>query len=93
MSEVFSKSDLIETIATDHGLSKSSAKVIIEAAFDTIVSQVKTGKKVALAGFGNFELKIREARTGRNPANGDTIQIAESRSIGFKPAKAAKDKL
>ncbi len=93
MSESFTKSDLIDQIAEENDLSKSSAKVIVDGIFDTFVKQLAVGNKVTIAGFGNFEVKTREARTGRNPATGATIEIKQARSIGFKPAKAAKDKL
>ena len=56
-----------------------------------ITAELAAGNRVQLAGFGTFETKPRAARTGRNPKTKETIEIAASTSVGFKPAKALKD--
>lgn len=85
--------DLAEQIAAGHGLTKSDAKKIVEGVIAVISDAAVKGEEVSLPGFGKFKVKDSPAREGRNPANGQTIQIAASRKLGFAPAKALKDKL
>lgn len=63
----------------------------MNAVFEAIAGAVKGRNKVAIAGFGTFEAKTRNAREGRNPATGETIQIPEKTVASFKPATALKD--
>ncbi|MDD3764504.1 MAG: HU family DNA-binding protein [Nevskiales bacterium] len=93
MSETYSKAQLIEDIAAKTDLPKTQIKGVLDLAFENVVKKVKKGDRVALAGFGTFSLRKRAARKGRNPATGEQIKIKASKSIAFKVAKAAKDKL
>ncbi len=83
--------DLAEHIATGHEMNKSQAKQVVEAVFAAIVQAASKGEEVSLPGFGKFKVAEREARQGRNPATGETIQIAASKKLGFTPAKQVKD--
>ncbi len=83
--------ELAEHIATDHEMNKSQAKQVVEAVFAAIVQAASKGEEVSLPGFGKFKVASREARQGRNPATGATIQIAASKKLGFTPAKQVKD--
>lgn len=85
--------ELAEQIATGHDLTKADAKKIVDAVFTGIVEAAAKGEEISLSGFGKFKIKDSPAREGRNPANGETIQIAASRKLAFSPAKAVKDKL
>ncbi len=85
--------DLIDSIATSHGLTKDAAKKIVDGLFATIVGAIASGDEVSINGFGKFKAKDSPAREGRNPATGATIKIAASRKLGFVVAKAVKDKL
>lgn len=85
--------DLAETIATDQGLTKADAKKIVDAVFVAIGDAAANGDEISLPGFGKFKVKDSPAREGRNPANGETIQIAASKKLTFAAAKAIKDKL
>ncbi|MEL6323510.1 MAG: HU family DNA-binding protein [Pseudomonadota bacterium] len=85
------KGELTKAVATATGLSNSEAGTAVDAVFDAIAGSIKKREKVAIAGFGTFEAKTRGAREGRNPATGETIQIAEKTSAAFKPATALKD--
>lgn len=86
-------SALAEAIASEHGLSKADARTYVDAVFTAIVSAATNGNEVSLNGFGKFKVKDSPAREGRNPANGQTIQIAASKKLTFTPAKAVKDQL
>jgi len=83
--------ELADHIATDHSMNKSQAKQVVEAVFAAIVEAASKGEEVSLPGFGKFKVAAREARQGRNPATGETIQIAASKKLGFTPAKQVKD--
>ena len=85
------KTELIAAIAEKAGLTKKDAERAINATIDAITETLAKGDKVQVAGLGSFEVKNREARTGRNPQTGETIQIAASKLPAFKAAKALKD--
>ncbi len=90
------KAELIEIVAEKvDGVSKAQVSAVYDQVFETIVRAVEEDEKhrFLVAGFGTFELKQRDARKGRNPATGQEIDIPASRSIGFKPANALKDRL
>ena len=85
------KTELIAAIAEKAGLTKKDAERALNATIDAIAASLAEGQKVQIAGLGSFEVKTREARTGRNPQTGETIQIAASKLPTFKAAKALKD--
>jgi DNA-binding protein HU-beta len=85
------KADLIEAIAGHADLTKVDAGKALDAFCEAITGAMKKGEDVVLVGFGTFTLKTREARTGRNPSTGATIEIAASNSVGFKAGKGLKD--
>ncbi len=85
------KGELIEAVAAAADLSKSDATKAVDAVVDGITKALQKGDQVSIVGFGTFSVKDRAARTGRNPATGETIQIAASRAPGFKAGKALKD--
>lgn len=85
------KTELICAVAEKAGMTKKDTENAINAALETITAELAAGNRVQLAGFGTFETKTRAARTGRNPGTNETIEIAASTSVGFKPNKALKD--
>ena len=85
--------ELIERVANEAGVDKTAAKKAVEAVWAAITDAAKQGQEVSLHGFGKFKVKDRPARQGRNPATGETIEIAASRSLGFAPAKQVRDAL
>ena len=85
------KTELIAAVAEKTGLSKKDAERVINATFETVTASLAKGDKVAVSGFGNFEVKAREARVGRNPRTKETIQIPATKLPAFKAAKALKD--
>jgi DNA-binding protein HU-beta len=85
------KTELIDAIATAADLPKASAGRALDAVLDSITDELKNGEQVALVGFGTFIVKHRNARSGRNPQTGATIQIAASNVPSFKAGKALKD--
>jgi DNA-binding protein HU-beta len=85
------KTELITSVAEAAELTKKDANKAVEAVFDTILSTLASGEKVQLIGFGNFEVRERAARKGRNPQSGEEIDIAASKVPAFKAGKALKD--
>jgi DNA-binding protein HU-beta len=85
------KTDLINEVAEAAELSKKDATKAVDALFDAIQDTLAKGDKVQLIGFGNFEVRERSARKGRNPQTGEEIEIAASKVPAFKPGKALKD--
>ena len=85
------KGELVEKIAAVTGLSKKESEGAVNAFVDTIQSSLKNGEKVAIAGFGTFDVSNRKARTGRNPHTGEEIKIAASKTPKFKAGKSFKD--
>lgn len=85
------KSDLIAKVADASELSKKDATKAVEAVFEAITEALQSGDKVQLVGFGNFEVRERSARKGRNPQTGEEIEIAASKVPSFKPGKALRD--
>ena len=87
------KTELIESIAKKADLSKKDAEAALKATIESIETALAKGDKVALVGFGTFDVKKRAAREGRNPATGETIKIKASKVPAFKAGKELKDKV
>lgn len=85
------KTELIAEVANKAGLSRKDAEKALGAVVETITEAVVKGDKVQLVGFGSFETKQREARTGRNPKTKEPIEIPATRVPVFKAGKALKD--
>ena len=85
------KAELIEKVAAATSLTKKDATAAVDAVFSTIQEALANGEKVQLIGFGNFEVRTRAERKGRNPQTGEEIQIPASKVPAFKPGKALKD--
>lgn len=85
------KSELIQAIADKADLSKADAGRALDAMILVIGKALKKKDKVALVGFGTFQVRERAARTGRNPATGATLKIKASKTPSFKAGKALKD--
>lgn len=87
------KSDLIEKVAEQAGMTKAEATRAVEAFLSTVTDALQNGDTVSLVGFGTFLVRERAERAGRNPSTGASITIAASRAPAFKAGKALKDAL
>ena len=87
------KTQLIQKIAENGNMTKKDAELALKAVIDAISDAVVAGEKVQVSGFGSFDVKAREARTGRNPKTGEAVEIAASKRVVFSAAQALKDKL
>ncbi|GAA4709120.1 HU family DNA-binding protein [Brevibacillus fulvus] len=87
------KTELVAKVAETTELTKKDATKAVDAVLDAIAEALKNGDKVQLIGFGNFEVRERAARKGRNPQTGEEIEIASSKIPAFKPGKQLKDSI
>ncbi len=87
------KTQLIQKIAENGNMTKKDAEAALKAVIDAISDAVASGEKVQVSGFGNFDVKTRDARMGRNPKTGEAVEIAASKRVVFTAAQALKDKL
>lgn len=86
------KSELIASLSTKtEGISKKDVTTIVEGFLSEVIEALQAGEKVQLINFGNFEVRGRAARKGRNPQSGLEIDIAASKTPAFKPSKKLKD--
>ncbi len=85
------KSDLVEAMAADAGISKAAAGKALDSLMDNVKSTLKGGGKVSLVGFGSFSVGQRAARDGRNPQTGATIKIPARSVVKFKAGSELKD--
>lgn len=84
------KQEVIEKIAKDTGISKSSAASAIDSFIGNITKSLKKGEAVTFVGFGTFKTSMRKARTARNPQTGASIKIPKRRVVRFTAGKALK---
>jgi DNA-binding protein HU-beta len=85
------KADIVEKVHEVLGTTKADADRAVETVLDSIIGGLKGGKEVSIAGLGIFSTKMRQARTGRNPRTGESIQIPAMRMPKFRAAKGLKD--
>ena len=85
------KSDLIDAMATDAGISKAAAKSALDSLTSNVTASLKKGDKVSLVGWGTWSVSNRAARTGRNPQTGAAIQIAAKNVVKFKAGAGLSD--
>lgn len=83
--------DIADALAARHGISKVEARAQVAAVLEAIADGAAKGD-VALAGFGKFSVSRRAARPGRNPRSGETMVIGPTTRVGFRAAKALKDR-
>jgi DNA-binding protein HU-beta len=88
------KADLIERVqASRPDLSKRQVSDVVDAVFENLARAIRKDKRFSVPGFGTFSLKKRAGRVGRNPQTGAEIQIAPTKTVGFKPAPELKRSL
>lgn len=84
------KSDMVEKIYEKIGFSKKESAELVEMVFDIIKGTLESGEKIKIAGFGNFIVKEKADRRGRNPQTGEEIVISARKILTFKPSQVLK---
>lgn len=87
------KAELAEVLFEKYGINKQDAKTLVEDFFEEIRSALEGGEIVKLSGFGNFELRKKSERPGRNPKTGEDIPISARRVVSFKPGQKFKNRV
>jgi integration host factor subunit alpha len=87
------KADLVESIYDKIGFSKKESSDIVELIFDTIKGTLEKGEKIKISGFGNFVIRDKRPRMGRNPQTGQEIMISARRVLTFRPSQVLKQAL
>lgn len=85
------KAELANSLCTKFALSKADAKDIIDNFFEEIALALEQGEQIKLSGFGNFELKDKKARPGRNPKTGKEVMISPRRVVTFKQGQKLRE--
>lgn len=84
------KAEMAEYLFSKVGINKSDAKEMVEAFFEEIRTALESGEQVKLSGFGNFDLREKKERPGRNPKTGEDIPISARRVVTFRPGQKLK---
>jgi integration host factor subunit beta len=86
------KSGLIEAVSekTPH-ISKKDTEIVVNTIFDSMTRALRQGERIEIRGFGSFQVKVREAREGRNPKTGEPVHISAKRTPFFKVGKELKE--
>ena len=87
------KTDLVNVVAAESGLSKKDSEAAVNATLAAIANALKDGDKVQLIGFGTFEVKETAEKMGRNPQTGEAIKIEASKKVSFSASKVLKDSI
>ena len=87
------KADIIEGVYEKVGFSKKESAEIVELVFDTVKETLERGDKIKISGFGNFQVRHKKARVGRNPQTGKEIEISARRVLTFRPSQVLKASL
>jgi integration host factor subunit alpha len=87
------KADMAERLFEELGLNKREAKEIVELFFEEIRKALEHGQQVKLSGFGNFDLRDKNERPGRNPKTGEEIPITARRVVTFRPGQKLKSRV
>src|SRR6185436_2853610 len=84
------KADFIEGVYEKVGFSKKESAEIVELVFDTVKETLERGDKIKISGFGNFQVRGKKSRVGRNPQTGEEIEISARRVLTFRPSQVLK---
>ncbi len=87
------KADIIEAVYDQIGFSKKETAEVVELVFETMKDTLAEGDKIKISGFGNFVVRDKRARPGRNPQTGEAITISERKVLTFKPSQVLKSAL
>ena len=85
------KSEIVEDLNNEIGLNKREAKELVDMLFDDIKNLLSEGHEVKLSGFGNFQLRDKSPRPGRNPRTGEDVEISARRVVTFKAGQKLKE--
>jgi len=91
--KTMTKADIIESIYEKIGFSKKESAEIVELVFNTMKTTLERSEKIKISGFGNFVIRDKKPRIGRNPQTGEEIEISARKVLTFKPSQVLKNSL
>ncbi len=87
------KAELVEAVYSKVGISKKESADLVELIFDTMKDTLSKGEKIKISGFGNFVVREKRSRMGRNPQTGESMEISARRVLTFRPSQVLKNDL
>ncbi len=87
------KRDIVQSVAERLGLTQARAKAVVQATLDAMLETILRTRRLELRNFGVFEVRIRKARTARNPRTGEPVKVPERLTVSFKPGKLLETSL
>lgn len=87
------KADLVDKVTSLGDLTRRDGEVIVDTMFEAVIQALKSGDKIEVRGFGSFRTRQRNARTGRNPKTGSSVEVPAKRVPFFKPSKELRDQV
>lgn len=87
------KAEIVEAVYQRIGLSKKESADIVETVFEVVREQLESSEAVKISGFGNFNIRSKAPRRGRNPKTGEEIEITARKVLTFKPSQILRDKV
>ena len=87
------KADIVEKVYEKIGFSKKEASELVEMVFDTMKDVLQDGEKIKISGFGNFQIRVKAPRPGRNPRTGEAIPIEARRVVTFHASHKLKEQI
>ena len=87
------KADIVESLYEKAGVSKKEAADLVELVFDTLKGSLAKGQKVKISGYGNFIVRDKKSRVGRNPQTGQSIEITARRVLTFRPSQVLREEV
>ncbi len=85
--------NMAESLFNELGLSRTEARELVESFFEELIASLAIGKQVKLSGFGNFDLRDKKERPGRNPQTGEKVTISARRVVTFRPGDKLKARM
>ena len=90
LTVAMTKADIVEALYEKVGFSKKEAADLVEMVFDTLKATLAKGQKIKISGFGNFVVREKRSRIGRNPQTGQSIEISARRVLTFRPSQVLR---
>ena len=87
------KNDLVESLCRELDFSKKQVQELVETLFEMIKTQLEQGNDIKIPGFGNFTVRSKRSRVGRNPKTGETMEITARKVLTFKPSTILRDRV
>ncbi len=93
MNQSTTKAEIVDAVSREMGITKKDAITVVETVFETIRMKLESGEQVKISGFGNFSVRSKVPRRGRNPKTGEEIEITARTVLTFKPSNMLRNRV